>query len=326
MPTLTIPHKIDLDARFYVAGHRGLVGSAVWRHLESLGYRNLIGRASTELDLRDRDATREFLAQTRPEYVIDAAARVGGIMANVVSPAEFLSDNLRIQVNLLDAAQEFGVRRLLFLGTSCIYPKHARQPITEDQLLSGPLEQTNDAYAIAKIAGILHVQALRRQFGCSFISAMPTNLYGPHDNFDPETAHVLPALIRRIHDARVAGAPSVTLWGTGTPRREYLHADDLARACLTLLEQYDDASPINVGTGSDLSIRALAELIADVVGFQGEILLDPTRPDGTPRKLLEVSRIRALGWEPRIGLREGIASTYEWCQSQWRPAATTVAA
>jgi len=284
----------------------------MWRLLESRGYRNLIGRSSAELDLRDRDATREFFAQTRPEYVVDAAARVGGIMANVARPAEFLSDNLRIQVNLLDAAQEFGVRRFLFLGTSCIYPKHARQPITEDQLLSGPLEPTNDAYAIAKIAGILHVQALRRQFGCSFISVMPTNLYGPHDNFDLETAHVLPTLIRRMHDARAAGAPSVTLWGTGTPRREHLHADDLARACLVLLERYDGAAPVNVGTGTDLSIRSLAELIADVVGFQGEIRFDSTMPDGTPRKLLDVSRIRSYGWEPQIELREGIARTYQW--------------
>lgn len=326
MPALIFPHHIDPDARFYVAGHRGLAGSAIWRHLESRGHRNLIGRGSAELDLRDRDATREFFAQTRPEYVIDAAARVGGIMANATRPAEFISDNLRIQVNLLDAAQEFGVRRFLFLGTSCIYPKHASQPITEDQLLSGPLEPTNDAYAIAKIAGILHVQALRRQFGSSFISAMPTNLYGPHDNFDPETAHVLPALIRRMHDARVAGAPSVTVWGTGTPRREYLHADDLAGACLALLERYDDASPINVGTGSDLSIRSLAELIADVVGFQGGIRFDSTKPDGTPRKLLDVSRVRGLGWEPRVELREGIARTYEWCLSTWRSAVTSVAA
>jgi GDP-L-fucose synthase len=326
VPALTFPHRIDPDARFYVAGHRGLAGSAIWRHLESRGHRNLIGRGSAELDLRDRDATREFFARTRPEYVIDAAARVGGIMANATRPAEFLSDNLRIQVNLLDAAQEFGVRRFLFLGTSCIYPKHARQPITEDQLLCGPLEPTNDAYAIAKIAGILQVQALRRQFGCSFISAMPTNLYGPHDNFDPETAHVLPALIRRMHDARVAGAPSVTLWGTGTPRREYLHAEDLARACLVLLERYDDPSPINVGTGSDLSIRSLAELIAEVVGFQGEIRFDSTMPDGTPRKLLDVSKVRELGWTAQVELREGIAATYKWCLSTWPPVAANAAA
>jgi GDP-L-fucose synthase len=312
VPALTFPHQIDLDARFYVAGHRGLAGSAVWRHLENRGYRNLIGRGSAELDLRDRDATRELFAQTRPEYVIDAAARVGGILANAARPAEFLSDNLRIQLNLLDAAREFGVRRLLFLGSSCVYPRHARQPITEDQLLSGPLEPTNDAYAIAKIAGILHVQALRRQYGCSFISVMPTNLYGPHDNFDPETAHVLPALIRRMHDAREAGAASVTLWGTGTPKREYLHAEDLARACLTLLERYDDAPAVNVGSGRDLSIRSLAELVADVVGFQGEILFDATGPDGTPRKLLDASRMRALGWQPQIELREGIESTYKW--------------
>jgi GDP-L-fucose synthase len=295
-----------------VAGHRGLVGSAVWRHLESQGFGHLVGRTSAELDLRDRAATFGFFAQERPEVVVLAAARVGGILANATRPAEFLSENLRIQVNVMDAAAEYGVTRLLFLGSSCIYPKHAPQPIREDSLLTGHLEPTNDAYAIAKIAGVLHVQALRRQYGLPYISAMPTNLYGPGDNFDLETSHVLPAMIRRFHEAKQSGAPAVTLWGTGTPRREFLHVDDLARACLFLLEHYDGPEHVNVGVGEDISIKDLATLVADVVGYDGEIVWDHSKPDGTPRKLLDVGRISELGWKAEIDLADGIRSTYRW--------------
>ncbi|HLT11520.1 MAG TPA: GDP-L-fucose synthase [Micromonosporaceae bacterium] len=305
-------HPIPRDATVYVAGHAGLVGSAIWRHLEANGFTNLVGKRSKELDLRDPVATRDFFAEVRPAYVIDAAARVGGIMANATAPADFLSDNLRIQLNVIDSAREFGVTRLLFLGSSCIYPRLAPQPIREDALLTGPLEQTNDAYAIAKIAGVMHVQALRRQYGCSYISAMPTNLYGPGDNFDLATSHVLPALIRRMHEAARRGDTSVTLWGTGTPRREFLHVDDLAAACLVLLERYDDPAPINVGTGTDITIKELAHLVAEIVGYTGEITFDPSKPDGTPRKVLDVSRITALGWAPRISLRDGIADTVRW--------------
>ena len=304
--------SLDPDSKIHVAGHRGMVGSAVWRRLEAAGYRNLVGRASGELDLRDREATREFFAVERPEVVVDAAARVGGIAANAASPADFLSDNLRIQVNLIDSAAEFGVKRLLFLGSSCIYPKFADQPIREESLLTGPIEPTNDAYAIAKIAGVMQVQAMRRQHGLRYISAMPTNLYGPGDNFDLETSHVLPAMIRRFHEAALTGLPSVTLWGSGSPRREFLHVDDLAAACLVLLDRYDDPAPINVGVGEDLTIRELAGMVARIVGFEGAIEWDSSRPDGTPRKLLDVSRIEALGWTPRIGLEEGIAGTWRW--------------
>ncbi|HVF04196.1 MAG TPA: GDP-L-fucose synthase [Frankiaceae bacterium] len=300
------------DATVYVAGHRGLVGSAIWRHLESSGHTGLLGRTSAELDLRDRAAVDAFFDAERPAYVVLAAAKVGGIVANNTYPAEFLSDNLRIQLNVLDAARSFAVTRLLFLGSSCIYPKHAPQPIPESALLTGPLEPTNDAYAIAKIAGVLHVQALRREYGASFVSAMPTNLYGPGDNFDLESSHVLPALIRRMHIAKETGAPSVTLWGTGSPRREFLHVDDLARAVVHLMEHYDAPEPINVGVGDDIAIRDLAALVADVVGYEGSVEWDTSRPDGTPRKLLDVSRITALGWKPEIALRDGIAATYDW--------------
>jgi GDP-L-fucose synthase len=309
-------HTVPLGAPFYVAGHRGLVGSAVWRHLERRGHTSLIGRSSAELDLRDRDAVDAFFDDVRPEYVVLAAAKVGGIVANSTYPADFLSDNLRIQVNVLDAAARTGVRRLLFLGSSCIYPKYADQPIREDSLLTGPLEETNDSYAIAKIAGVLHVQALRRQHGASFISAMPTNLFGVNDNFDPETSHVLPALVRKFAEAQASGAPSVELWGTGTPRREFLWADDLARACVTLLERYDDPAPINIGVGEDITIRELALMIADVVGYEGDVTLDPRRPDGTPRKVLDVSRINALGWKAEVSLREGIEMIYAWYVDQ----------
>jgi GDP-L-fucose synthase len=303
---------LDASAPTHVAGHRGLVGSAIWRELERRGHSGLIGRTSAELDLRDRDAVFDFYRETRPEVVVLAAARVGGILANSTYPAEFLSDNLRIQTNVMDAAAAVGVRRLLFLGSSCIYPRLAEQPIREDALLTGPLEPTNDAYAIAKIAGIMQVQAIRRQLGLAYISAMPTNLYGPNDNFDLETSHVLPAMIRRFHEAKLAGVDEVVLWGTGTPRRELLHVDDLARACVLLLETYDDPSTINVGTGEDLTIRELAAIVAGVVGYDGELRWDSSKPDGTPRKVLDVSRLRALGWEPRIGLREGVESTYSW--------------
>lgn len=314
LPTVAAPRSAGLDrhARVYVAGHRGLVGSAIRRHLTARGFDNLLGRTSGELDLRDRSAVFGFLAEQRPDAVILAAAKVGGIVANATYPADFLSDNVLIELNVLDAARACGVPRLLFLGSSCIYPKLAPQPIGESALLTGALEPTNDAYAIAKIAGVLHVQALRRQYGVRYISAMPTNLYGPGDNFDLESSHVLPALIRRLHEARLAGVPAVTLWGSGTPRREFLHVDDLASAALYLLEHYDDPAPINVGVGTDLTIRALAELVADVVGYRGSLEWDPHRPDGTPRKLLDVSRLHALGWRAEIGLQEGIASTYAW--------------
>ena len=303
---------LDRMAPVYVAGHRGLVGGAIWSQLETAGFTSLIGRTSTELDLRDRPAVFAFFAEERPTYVVLAAAKVGGILANSSHPADFISENLQIQVNVLDAAARHGVRRLLFLGSSCIYPKLAPQPISEDTLLTGPLEPTNAAYAVAKIAGIAHVQALRQQHGMSFISAMPTNLYGPGDNFDLETSHVLPALIHRFHDATVTGATTVRLWGTGSPRREFLHVADVARAALFLLERYDDAAPINVGVGSDVSIKELAGIVAGVVGYEGGIAWDHDKPDGTPRKLLDVSRLSRLGWSPQIPLVEGIRSTYDW--------------
>jgi len=289
-----------------------LVGSAIWRHLEEQGFGSLVGAASSEVDLRDREATSAFFWRQRPDVVIDAAARVGGILANSTYPADFLSDNLRIQLNVMDAANETGVERLLFLGSSCIYPKLAAQPIKESSLLTGALEPTNDAYAIAKIAGILQVQANRRQHGRHWISAMPTNLYGPNDNFDPQSSHVLPALIRRFHEAKESGAGEVVLWGTGTPRREFLHVDDLAAASLFLLDNYDSAETINVGVGEDVTIRELAKLVAVVVGYDGALVQDTSKPDGTPRKLLDVSKINDLGWKANVPLREGIASTYQW--------------
>lgn len=288
------------------------MGSAIWRHFSSLGFTNMIGRSSSELDLRDRETTFRFIAEHRPDVIVLAAARVGGILANQTHPAMFLSDNLRIQVNTLDAAREAGVSRLLFLGSSCIYPRLAPQPIREDALLTGPLEPTNDAYAIAKIAGIMHVQAIRREFRLPYISAMPTNLYGPGDNFDGAGSHVLPAMIRRFHHAKETSAKSVTNWGSGSPLREFLHVDDLARACLFLLENYDHPDPINVGVGLDLSIRELAAMVADIVGFRGAIEWDASKPDGTPRKLLDTSRITRLGWEPTVELRDGLRSTYRW--------------
>ncbi|WP_143448480.1 GDP-L-fucose synthase [Kineosporia sp. A_224] len=298
--------------RVYVAGHRGLVGSAVWRAFEARGCDDLVGAASSDVDLRDRDAAFAFVGAQRPDVMVIAAAKVGGILANSTYPAQFLSENLRIQVNLLDAAVEHGVGRVLFLGSSCIYPKLAEQPIKESSLLTGALEPTNDAYAIAKISGILQVQAIRRQYGLPYISAMPTNLYGPGDNFDPLGSHVLPALLRRFHEAKASGTPEVTIWGSGTPRREFLHVDDLADAVLFLLEHYDDPETINVGTGVDVTVRELAETVADVVGWEGRLVFDASKPDGTPRKLLDVSRLADLGWHARTGLREGVESTYRW--------------
>lgn len=306
------PRPIDLAAKIYVAGHRGLAGGAVLRNLESRGFTNVIGRSSSELDLRDREAVMSFFETEKPYAVIDAAARVGGIQANNTYPAEFLSDNLQIQVNLMDAANKANVERLIFLGSSCIYPKFAEQPIREDSLLTGALEPTNDAYAIAKIAGIMQVQASRRQYGRSWISAMPTNLYGPGDNFHPENSHVLPALMRRIHEAKLEGAPEVVIWGSGKPRREFLHVDDLASAVVFLLENYDSSETINVGFGTDVSIRELAETIAKTVGYNGDLKQDTTKPDGTPQKLLDVSRLTELGWKAKITLEDGIRETYDW--------------
>jgi GDP-L-fucose synthase len=304
--------NVDKSARVYVAGHRGLAGSAIWRRLEADGYTRLVGRTSAELDLRDREAVFDFFRAEAPQQVIIAAARVGGILANDKFPADFLSDNLRIQVNVMDAAQELDVDRLLFLGSSCIYPRLAPQPIKEEYLLTGHLEPTNDAYAIAKIAGILQVQASRRQYGRHWISAMPTNLYGPGDNFSPEGSHVLPALIRRFVEAKESGAASVTNWGTGSPLREFLHVDDLADAIVFLLANYDSPQTINVGTGVDRPIREISELVARTVGFTGAVEWDPTKKDGTPRKLLDVSRLGTLGWASRISLEDGLRQTVDW--------------
>ncbi|MDQ0992465.1 GDP-L-fucose synthase [Streptomyces sp. V3I7] len=319
-----MPRMEDLlppPARVYVAGHRGLVGSAVVRRLTADGY-EVLTRTRTELDLRDPAATAAFLRDARPDAVVLAAARVGGIMANSTYPVQFLEDNLRIQLSVISGAYSAGVRRLLFLGSSCIYPRLAPQPIREESLLTGPLEPTNQPYALAKIAGIVQVQSYRRQYDASYVCAMPTNLYGPGDNFDPESSHVLPALVRRFHEARRDGLEEVVLWGSGTPRREFLHVDDLAAACVTLLRRYDGSLPVNVGCGEDLTIRELARIVGEVVGYEGRITFDTTKPDGTPRKLLDVSLMTELGWRPRIALRKGIASTY----ASWREAEESGAA
>ncbi|WP_328460742.1 GDP-L-fucose synthase [Actinoplanes sp. NBC_00393] len=303
---------ISSDDMIYVAGHRGMVGSAVWRRLAAQGFDRLIGATSSELDLRRAEAVEEFFAANKPDVVVLAAAKVGGILANATYPADFLSDNLRIQLNVMDAALRHGVRRLLFLGSSCIYPKHAPQPIPESALLTGPLEQTNDGYAIAKIAGIMQVQAIRRQHNVPWISAMPTNLYGPGDNFDLKFSHVLPAMLRKFHDAKVEARHNVTLWGSGTPRREFLHVDDLAAASVFLLQHYNEAEHINIGSGVDVAISDLAGEVRDAVGYDGHIDWDVTMPDGTPRKLLDVSRLTGMGWKPEISLGDGVAATYRW--------------
>ncbi|MGW1407092.1 GDP-L-fucose synthase family protein [Streptomyces sp. NPDC002403] len=314
-PQESVRPLLRSGARVFVAGHRGLVGSALVRRLAAEGH-EVITRDRAHLDLRDAERTGAFLRGARPDAVVLAAAKVGGIMANSTYPVQFLEDNLRIQLSVVAGAHEAGVERLLFLGSSCIYPRLAPQPIPESALLTGALEPTNEAYALAKIAGIVQTRSYRRQYGASYISAMPTNLYGPGDNFDLETSHVLPALIRRFHEARRDGSSAVTLWGSGSPRREFLHVDDLAAACLLLLERYDGDDPVNIGCGADLTISELAETVRDVTEFQGHVEWDTTKPDGTPRKLLDVSRLTALGFAPRIALRDGIAETYAWWLEQ----------
>lgn len=303
---------IDRNAKLYLAGHSGLVGSAIHRALSAQGFHQIVVRPLNQLDLRRQAEVESFLAAERPQIVIIAAARVGGIMANSSYPVDFLYDNLMIDTNLIRSSFENGVEKLLFLGSSCIYPKFAPQPIKEEHLLTGLLEPTNEFYALAKIAGIKLCQAYHRQYGSRFISAMPTNLYGPGDNYDLQTSHVLPALIRRFHEAKQIGVEEVALWGTGSPRREFLFVDDLAEACLFLLDTYEDPQIINVGTGEEQTIRELAETVARIVGFEGRIAFDPSKPDGTPRKLLDVSRIQALGWKATTSLEEGIARSYRW--------------
>lgn len=303
---------MNLRSKVYVAGHRGLVGSAIVRHLQAGGYKNLVTSTREDLDLTDARAVIAFFREKRPDYVFLAAAKVGGILANATYPADFIRENLAIELNVIDAAYRHGVRKLLFLGSSCIYPKFAPQPMREEYLLTGELEPTNEPYAIAKIAGIKLCESYNTQYGTDFISVMPTNLYGPGDNFDPETSHVLPALIRKFHEAKEQHSPSVTVWGTGRPRREFLHVDDLADACVFLMKEYSGSNPVNVGVGQDISIRELAEVVRDVVGYTGDIVYDPDKPDGTPRKLLDVSRINSLGWRASMPLKEGIEQTYLW--------------
>lgn len=308
---------MQLTDKIYVAGHHGLVGSAIVRYLEKAGYTSVITRTRDELDLTDRTSVRKFFAAERPQYVFLAAAKVGGIMANKTYPADFIRDNLLIQTNVIDAAHEYDVEKLLFLGSSCIYPKLAPQPIKEEYLLTGALEPTNDAYAIAKIAGIMTCQSYHRQYGSNFISVMPTNLYGPNDNFNLETSHVLPALIRRFHEAKESNAPSVNVWGTGSPRREFLHVDDLAATCHHLMQTYNEPDIINIGTGEDVSIKELAETIRAIVGYEGEIVWDTTKPDGTPRKLLDVSKLHNLDFTHTINLESGIRDTYNWYKENY---------
>jgi len=303
---------MNKESKIFVAGHRGMVGSAIVRRLQAEGFTQILTRNRSDLDLLDRLAVRRFFEIERPEFVFDAAARVGGIIANSEKPVEFLIENLTIQNNVIQAAADFGAAKLLFLGSSCIYPKLAPQPISEDSLLTGPLEPTNDAYALAKIAGIKLCQAYAKQYGKNFISAMPTNLYGPNDNFDLRTSHVLPALIRKVHEAKTSNARTVSVWGTGTPRREFLHVDDLADACLFLLNNYDSPEIVNIGCGEDFTIRELVETVCETLGFDGDLIFDTSKPDGTPRKLLNIEKIRSLGWSPRIPLREGILDAYTW--------------
>jgi GDP-L-fucose synthase len=302
---------MDTNQSIYVAGHRGMVGSAIVRRLQRAGFDQILIRSRSELDLLDRSAVRAFFETQRPAIVVDAAAKVGGIAANNEQPVEFLLQNVTIQNNIIEAAADFGTRKLLFLGSSCIYPKFAPQPIPESALLTGALEPTNDAYALAKIAGIKLCQAYSREYGKTFISGMPTNLYGPNDNFDLKTSHVLPALIRKVHEAMERGENSLVVWGTGTPRREFLHVDDLADACLFLLNHYDSPEIINIGCGEDMTVRDLAETVCQVLGFHGELVFDTSQPDGTPRKLLDVNKLFGLGWRPKIALRDGIRSAYE---------------
>jgi len=309
-------HLTDLSAPIFIAGHRGLVGSALVRRLRDAGFNNLLVGDRRQLDLTRQVAVETFFEAHRPEYVFLAAAKVGGILANNNFPAEFIRDNLAIQTNVIDAAYRHGVKKLLFLGSSCIYPKHAPQPMKEDSLLTGPLESTNEWYAIAKIAGLKMCQAYRRQYGFNAISVMPTNLYGPGDNFDLNSSHVLPALIRKFHDAKQLHKPSVELWGTGTPRREFLHVDDLADACVYLMQHYEDESLINVGWGEDVTIKELANIIATAVNYEGALTFDTSKPDGTPRKLLDTTKLNSLGWNPRVKLADGILQTYQWYREQ----------
>jgi len=303
---------LEYSAKIFVAGHRGLVGSAIERALRLKGFDNIVTRTSSELDLKDQAAVRAFFKMEQPEYVFLAAAKVGGILANSTYPEEFIYENIIIETNVIQSAHIYGVKKLLFLGSTCIYPRMAEQPIKEESLLSGPLESTNEWYAIAKIAGIKLCQAFTQQYGCNFVSAMPTNLYGPGDNFDLKTSHVLPALIRKIHGAKISGAPSVEVWGSGTPRREFLYVDDCANACVHLMGLDKNNDIINIGTGQDLMISELAELIKSIVGFEGDIQYDRSKPDGTPRKVTNVSKLLATGWQPLISLNEGIVRTYQW--------------
>lgn len=307
---------MNKEDKIYIAGHRGMVGSALIRNLKEKGFTNFVSRTSAELDLRNQKAVQEFFAKEKPDYVFLAAAKVGGIMANNTYRADFLYDNLMIQNNIIHAAYLSGVKKLLFLGSSCIYPKMAPQPLKEDYLLTGLLEPTNEPYAIAKIAGIKLCDAYRAQYGCHFISVMPTNLYGPNDNYNPDNSHVLPALIRKFHEAKIKGEKTVTIWGTGTPKREFLHADDMAEACIFLMENYDEEGLVNIGVGEDISIKDLALLVKDIVGFEGVLEFDTTKPDGTPRKLLNVDKLTAWGWQASIGLEEGIRSVYQQLEKE----------
>lgn len=303
---------MEKSSKIYIAGHRGLVGSALVRNLESKGFTNIIKRTSKELDLRNQQAVQEFFKQERPEYVILAAAKVGGIHANNTYPAEFIYDNLMIQNNVIKAAHDFKVKKLLFLGSTCIYPKLAPQPIKEEYLLTGALEETNEAYAVAKIAGLEMCKFFKRQYGDNFISCMPTNLYGPNDNFDLQSSHVLPALIRKFHEAKVNHQPTVEVWGTGTPLREFIYVDDMADACIFLMENYDGEQHVNIGTGEEVSIRQLAETVKEVVGFEGELIFNTNMPDGTPRKLTTVDKLHALGWKHKVSLKDGVQLAYDW--------------
>lgn len=307
---------MEKDAKIYVAGHRGMVGSAIVRKLQSLGYQNIVSRTSKELDLKDQNAVQDFFQTEKPDYVFLAAAKVGGIQANNIYRAEFIYDNIMIQSNVIHSAYLNNTKKLMFLGSSCIYPKLAPQPLKEDYLLTGLLEETNEPYAIAKIAGIKMCDAYRAQYGCNFISVMPTNLYGPNDNYDLNNSHVLPALIRKIHEAKINKAPSVVMWGTGTPKREFLHADDLAEACVFLMQNYSEEGLVNIGTGDDIAIKDLALMIKEIVGYEGEIEHDLSKPDGTPRKLMDVSKLHSLGWKHKIELKEGITEVYKAFKEQ----------